>query len=87
MTLRDIVVGTVKELSEYFIILIASASVIVFLWGIVKYIARGDSDEARKTGRTFMMWGIIGFVVMFGVWGLVAILQNTFGVTTTIPQF
>lgn len=77
-----------QNLSFYFITFIASLSVVVFMFGIVKYIWKGDSEDARKSGRTLMLWGIIGLFVMFGVWGIVEILTNTFFPGTSgIPQF
>jgi len=59
----------------------------VFLWGITKYIFKGDSEGEREKGKQFMIWGIVGLFVMFGVWGIIELLGNTFGVDTTIPQF
>jgi len=53
---------------------------IVFLYGIASsYIfSRGD-EEAVKKGHKFLLWGIIGFVVMISIWGLVNVVANTFG--------
>ena len=51
---------------------------ITFLWGIYKYFILGaTSDTERQTGRQFVLWGIIGFVVIFSIWGLVAIVGAT----------
>jgi hypothetical protein len=86
-TLGEIVVGIIQDISESFITLIAAASVLVFIFGVTKYIWQGDNEESRKKGRQLMLWGIIGMFVMFGVWGLVGILGDTFGVETVIPQF
>jgi hypothetical protein len=33
-----------------------------------------------------MFWGIIAFFVMVSIWGLVALLRDTFGVNNVIPQ-
>ncbi len=67
--------------------LIFTLALVVFLWGALKFV-RTESDEERKTGREFMLWGIIGLFVMFSVWGLVNILVNTFSLdtSTTIPR-
>lgn len=55
---------------------------IVFIWGVFNYFILGaDNDEKRATGRTFVLWGIIGFVVIFSLWGLVAIVGETFGLS------
>ena len=56
----------------------------VFIFGVVKFIGQEKAEEKEK-GRQFMLWGIIAFAVMFGVWGFVAIIGNTFGVTNVIP--
>lgn len=53
---------------------------IFFLFGVYRYFILGaTSDTARETGRVFILWSIIGFVVIFSIWGLVAIVGSTFG--------
>ncbi|OGG78020.1 hypothetical protein A3A36_00940 [Candidatus Kaiserbacteria bacterium RIFCSPLOWO2_01_FULL_52_12b] len=53
---------------------------IVFLWGVFKYFIWGaDNETERATGRQFILWGIIGFVVILSVWGLVAIVGGAVG--------
>ena len=53
---------------------------IVFLWGIAKgYIFSIGDEEAVKSGHKLILWGIIGFVVMISIWGLVNVVANTFG--------
>lgn len=52
--------------------LLIAVAFIVFLWGVYKYfIYGGGSDESRGEGKTFVMYGIIGFVIIFSLWGLV----------------
>ena len=53
---------------------------IAFLYGIVKaYIFSAGNEEEVKKGHQLILWGIIGFVVMISLWGLVNIVANTFG--------
>ncbi|MFA6324934.1 MAG: pilin [Candidatus Paceibacterota bacterium] len=59
-------------------VLIALA-VVYFIWGVVQYVISSD-EEAKKSGKMRMIWGIIGLVVIVGVWGLVGIVTNTFGI-------
>lgn len=55
---------------------------LTFLWGVYKYFILGaDSDTERATGRQFVLWGVIGFVVILSLWGLVGIVGSTFGLT------
>ena len=51
-----------------------------FIWGIFTYFIRGSDDESkREEGRQYMMWGIIGFVIMVSVWGIVQVLSKGLG--------
>ncbi len=65
--------------------LMFAIAVLVFIYGIVKFIGTEESAE-KEEGRQFMIWGIVALAVMFSIWGLVQILGNTFGVTNVIPQ-
>ncbi len=65
--------------------LMFSIATVVFLYGVVKFIKEEKAEDKEK-GRMFMIWGIVAFAVMFSVWGLVGMLENTFGVANVIPQ-
>ncbi len=65
--------------------LLFAIAILVFVYGIVKFIGSEESAE-KEDGKQFMMWGIIALAVMFSVWGIVKILGNTFGVTNIIPS-
>ena len=52
----------------------------VFLFGIFQYFILGaGSDEKRKQGREFALWGLLTLVLMFSAWGLVNTFITTFG--------
>lgn len=63
-------------LNIVFPVLLAIA-VFIIVWGIFKFILNAGDEEARKTGRGFILWGVVGVFLMLSVWGLVNILQNT----------
>lgn len=53
---------------------------IVFLYGIARaYIFTMGDEAGRERGHQLMLWGLIGFVVMISIWGLVNVVANTFG--------
>lgn len=54
-----------------------TAAFVVFVWGLVQFVAHLDNEEARSTGSKHMIWGIIGMVVMVGVNSIIAIIQST----------
>jgi hypothetical protein len=72
--------------------LVFAVAFIVFLFGIYRYFIEGAGNaEKTNEGRQFLMWGLIGFFVMFSVWGLVNLLLGTLGFNDsaqpTIPTF
>lgn len=67
------IVGFVKPLS----IFIMSAAMLVFFWGVARFVlASGDASKVKE-GRVFMAWGIIGLFVMVSLWGIVKFVQTT----------
>jgi hypothetical protein len=66
--------------------LIIALAMVMFIWGVVQYVINSDEEAKKEKGKQFMIWGIIGLTVMIGVWGLVRILGNTFGIEYVIPQ-
>jgi TRAP-type C4-dicarboxylate transport system permease small subunit len=63
------------------ITLIALAAFVVFIWGVVEFIANAGNEEKRATGQQHMLWGFIGLVIIFGAKAIIAIAANTFGLS------
>ncbi len=59
--------------------LLIALGVVYFVWGVVQYV-NADGEEAKKKGKDRMIYGIIGFVVIVGLWGLVNIITTTFNI-------
>jgi hypothetical protein len=85
----QLVADFVIRTSEYVIRLLVALSVFVFLYGITKYMFKGQgSDTARTEGRKLMLWGIIGLFAITSIWGLVGIISSIIGHNDVItPQF
>ena len=66
--------------------LIVALAVAMFMWGVVQYVINSDEEAKKEKGKQFMIWGIIGLVVMVAVWGLVKIVGSTFGIEYVIPR-
>ncbi len=65
--------------------LLFSIALAVFFYGVVKYVIAGDGTDSREEGRWFMIYGVVGLFVMVSVWGLVAVISNTFTIGTSFP--
>lgn len=60
--------------------ILISLAVAWFIWGVISYVIAKE-EETKKEGKDKMIYGIIGLLVIVSIWGLVSIVQRTFGVT------
>jgi hypothetical protein len=75
----DSIIGIINGILLPVVIAIAF---ITFIWGVFKYFIQGAaSEDSRAEGRQFVLWGIIGFVVIFSLWSIVKLVGGTFGLT------
>lgn len=80
-------------ISSILVPLLFAVAFIVFIYGVFQYfIAGGANEEQREKGKQLVMWGIIAFVVMVSLWGLVNLIRNTLnfgenGNTPPLPTF
>jgi hypothetical protein len=59
---------------------IIALAFLMFVYGVFKYFIQGGGNpEKVQEGQKFVMWSMIGFFVIFSIWGLVNLLVNTFG--------
>lgn len=80
------VLAKANQLINQILPFIITLTVLVFLWGVFKFVVSGGDMEARKEARGYIIWGIIALAIMVSVWGLVNILIRTVGVDNTPPS-
>jgi hypothetical protein len=75
------ITSLISSLVNYAIGILIGVAIIAFFWGLIRYalLSKGD-DAGRKTSINLMVYGILAIFVMLSVFGLVRLLQNTFGV-------
>jgi hypothetical protein len=71
------VICRIGEILNTIIPILIVLGVVYFVWGVITYMI-GDDEEAKKKGRNRVIYGIIGLVVIVGMWGLVRIVTSTF---------
>lgn len=78
----ETVLTTISNILNGLIGLLITLALVVFFWGLIKYLA-GAGAEGSAAGLKIMMWGAIALFTMVSIWGLVKLVQNTFGVDDT----
>lgn len=81
MTAEQFVSRVVTVIVNPFILLLFGVAVLVFLSGVFRYIAGSNSDEARTTGRSHIIYGLIGMFIMVSVFGIIHIIVGTFNIS------
>lgn len=74
------VICKIGEILNTIIPILIVLGVVYFIWGVITYMIGAD-EEAKKKGRDKIIYGIIGLVVIVGMWGLVKIVTSTFGIS------
>jgi hypothetical protein len=74
----------VSKFSQYVInpaiLIVFSFGFFLFIWGLVVFLwSLGEGGESG-TGKQHMLWGIVGMLVMVSVWGIIGLIENTFGI-------
>ncbi|OGZ07800.1 MAG: hypothetical protein A3D65_05730 [Candidatus Lloydbacteria bacterium RIFCSPHIGHO2_02_FULL_50_13] len=54
-------------------------AVVIFFWGLVKFIAHADDEKAVTEGKQFMIWGMVGIFVIVALWSIVGFIQEELG--------
>lgn len=56
-------------------------AIVFFLYGVFEFILNQNNEEKKTTGKSHMIWGIIGITIMLGVWTILSIILNTMGIS------
>ena len=84
------VLGNIKEAILFPLMgLLMALAVLVFMWGAFQFILNADDDGARQQGKSHMLWGVVGIVVMVSALAILKIAAGTFGVDVSpeVPNF
>ncbi len=68
------------------ILLVFTAGFLVFVWGIFEMILAVSQGKDATDGKMHLLWGLVGMLIMVSVYGIVALIDNTFGLDPTNPD-
>jgi len=77
---RKLLVNTAK-FSTILIPVAFTVVLLVFFFGVVKYVRNAGNEEAREDGRRLIIGGIIGIFVVTSIWGIIYFLRKDLGIT------
>lgn len=61
-------------------------ALVYFFYGVAKYVLTATSDAKKASeAKAGIVYAVVAIAIMASVWGLVAFLQNIFGVTNAGP--
>jgi hypothetical protein len=77
MTLDKFLANLAVVILNPLIKLMLALAVIYFLWGVFLYVKGADNETARKNGTSHIVWGLVGFFIMLGVYGILDLVTST----------
>ena len=67
------------------ILLLFSAGLLVFIFGLVEFLAGLQGwGERKDDGKRHMLWGVVGMFIMASAWAILQLIARTVGQTTTL---
>src|SRR3989344_8115782 len=75
-----------KEIINPLIVFLFALAVAYFLYGVFEFMFNQASEEKKTTGKSHMLWGVVGITIMMGVWFLLGLIIDTFNIQGINPQ-
>ncbi len=57
-------------------VIVAALALLVFFFGLVKFLMKAGDEKAVAEGKRLMIWGTIALFVMVSIWGLVRFIGS-----------
>lgn len=71
---------TFKSILNYLVPILVVVALVMFIWGVIQYIASGTDATKRAEARNLILYGVIGLFAIVAVWGLVEVIIETFSI-------
>ncbi|MGM0482459.1 MAG: hypothetical protein ACQEP6_01160 [Patescibacteria group bacterium] len=81
MDISEILARINENILNPLILLLFFGAFIVFFWGLINFISKAESEEARTVGKSHMLWGIIGITIMVCAYAILGMITGTFGIS------
>ena len=61
--------------------LLFALAVLFFLYGVFEFMMNAENEEKKTTGKSHMMWGVIGITIMLGVFFVMNLILSTLNIS------
>ena len=78
--LNSFLAKVVAQIINPLILLLAAGAFVVFLWGVFNFIRNAGDEGKREEGKSAILWGLVGLVIIFGAYGIINIALTTFNI-------
>ncbi len=72
-------VGIVVGLVQSMIPVVVALALLVFLWGLARFIFHAGDVGAKEHGKQIMFWGSIALFTMVAIWGIIIFFRSSLG--------
>lgn len=80
MDLQTLLGGFLSFLTGTVIPFLLVIATLVFVWNVVRYfIIGGANEDSQEKARSLALWGILAFVLIVSLWGIVMLISNGLG--------
>ncbi|MFZ1074888.1 MAG: hypothetical protein WAN50_00750 [Minisyncoccia bacterium] len=83
--LRAFLAKVVTQVIDPIILLLSAVAFVVFIWGVFEFIRKSGDEKGRLEGRSAILWGLVGLVIIFGAYGIINVALNSFGLPPIAP--
>jgi len=60
--------------------ILVTLALVVFLWGLVRYLWGGGSEPDIEGAKQLIKWGLITLFVVVSIWGIIALMQTALNI-------
>ena len=64
------------------IVLTIGIGIVLFFWGLIKFVNHAGDEKEHEEGRNLIIWGLIVIFIMVTFYAIVGFFQEQFGLTT-----
>lgn len=68
------------------ILIVFALGFLLFVYGLVEFLWNLNQGGENEEGKMHMLWGIVGMLIMVSVFGILELLDNTFGLDFRNPD-